>query len=110
MKTFFSITLSLAALAWWAGFPTAATRGEATSPNVDGLFKPDWPSLKTHQDSKCAGIDFSAPPRREAVLARGVIVASQTHLAVSAAKGSIDLARISHQLLMSSDRSPSPFT
>jgi alpha-L-fucosidase len=45
-----AIALSLSALAWWAGFPTAAMGGEATSPDVAGPFKPDWASLKAHQD------------------------------------------------------------
>ena len=50
MKAFLSIALSLAAVALLGGSLVAAAEGAGTSLDVPGPFKPDWASLKAHQD------------------------------------------------------------
>jgi hypothetical protein len=55
-----------------------------------------------------AAIDFATPRRGTAVRALGVIVASQAHASVSAAKGSLDLAPLRNPVWSSADNLRDP--
>jgi len=48
LRPLFVLTLTAVALA--AGFPLAAANAAVTSPDIPGLFTPNWQSLKAHQD------------------------------------------------------------